>query len=75
VAAVDPEVWRRVARVMMSLSPPQTLYGDPEIAARVGKALASGSVPHLPGASREDLVDLVSRAAEAPQELFTEVAR
>jgi 2-polyprenyl-6-methoxyphenol hydroxylase-like FAD-dependent oxidoreductase len=62
-AAVDPVVWRRVARVMMSLSPPQTLYADEEIAQRVGRALSSGSVPHLPGASRADLVHVVSEAA------------
>jgi 2-polyprenyl-6-methoxyphenol hydroxylase-like FAD-dependent oxidoreductase len=75
VSAVDPQVWRRVARVMMSLAPPQTLYADPEIAARVGRALSSGEVPHLPGAPRDELVSLVSRAAEAPHEMLTEVSR
>lgn len=62
-AAVDPVVWRRVARVMMSISPPQTLYADEEIAQRVGHALSSGPVPHLPGASRDDLVRVVGEAA------------
>lgn len=61
-AATDPVVWRRVARVMMSISPPQTLYADDEIAQRVGRALGSGSVPQLPGASRAELVRVVDEA-------------
>ncbi|ALG08674.1 FAD-dependent oxidoreductase [Kibdelosporangium phytohabitans] len=59
----DEEVWRRVANVMMMLKTPDTLYQDPEIKARIGKALAGGPPPQLPGASRADLVDVVAKAS------------
>ncbi len=52
----DPEIWRRVARTMMMLAPPSTLYADPEIAARIGRALAGGPPPELPGATRDELL-------------------
>ncbi|HYS34808.1 MAG TPA: FAD-dependent monooxygenase [Pseudonocardiaceae bacterium] len=56
----DAEVWRRVANVMMMLAPPSALYGDEDIRQRVGRALAGGPPPQLPGASRADLVNAVS---------------
>ena len=63
-STLDEEVWRRVANVMMMLAPPAALYADPEIAARIGKALsAGGPPPQLPGASRADLVSVVREAA------------
>lgn len=61
-AGVDPVVWRRVANVMMMLADPASLYGDPEIAERVGKVLAAGPPAQIPGASREDLVSAVAPA-------------
>jgi hypothetical protein len=55
----DAQVWRRVANVMMMLAPPSALYGDEDIRQRVGRALAGGPPPQLPGASRADLVNAV----------------
>jgi 2-polyprenyl-6-methoxyphenol hydroxylase-like FAD-dependent oxidoreductase len=55
----DAEVWRRVANVMMMLAPPSALYGDEDIRQRVGRALAGGPPPQLPGASRAELVNAV----------------
>lgn len=64
-AATDPFVWRRMVRVMMSLSPPATLYGDEEIRLRVGKALASqnGHGGGMPGPTREQFVAAITAAA------------
>jgi 2-polyprenyl-6-methoxyphenol hydroxylase-like FAD-dependent oxidoreductase len=62
----DEEVWRRVANVMMMLRPPATLYADDEVRARIGKVLAAGPPPQLPGASRAQLVEAVNRAVSAP---------
>jgi 2-polyprenyl-6-methoxyphenol hydroxylase-like FAD-dependent oxidoreductase len=64
-AATDPFVWRRMARVMMSLSPPATLYGDEEVRRRVGKALAAqnGHGHGMPGPSRAQFVEAVTAAA------------
>jgi 2-polyprenyl-6-methoxyphenol hydroxylase-like FAD-dependent oxidoreductase len=63
-AATDPFVWRRMARVMMSLSPPATLYGDDEVRQRVRKALAQGGHgPGMPGPSREQFVEAINAAA------------
>jgi len=61
-SAVDPVVWRRVARVMMMLAPPESLYRDDEIRERVGKVLATGLPPQVTGASRAELVDAVAAA-------------
>jgi hypothetical protein len=58
----DAEVWRRVANVMMMLAGPHTLYADQEIAQRIGRVLAGGPPPQLPGATRADLVAAVSAA-------------
>ncbi|WP_043843410.1 FAD-dependent oxidoreductase [Amycolatopsis taiwanensis] len=58
----DEEVWRRVANVMMMLQTPDTLYQDDEIKARIGKVLAAGPPPQLPGAARVDLVEVVANA-------------
>jgi 2-polyprenyl-6-methoxyphenol hydroxylase-like FAD-dependent oxidoreductase len=58
----DEVIWRRIANVMMMLSPPASLYADDEIAARIGKVLAAGPPPRLPGASRETLVNAVNGA-------------
>jgi hypothetical protein len=58
----DAEVWRRLVNVMMMLAPPATLYADPEIGARIGRALAAGPPPQLPGASRAQLVAAVAGA-------------
>jgi 2-polyprenyl-6-methoxyphenol hydroxylase-like FAD-dependent oxidoreductase len=55
-AAKDATVWRRLLSVLMMLMPPAALYADPEIAARIGKALADGPPPQPPGASRDELV-------------------
>jgi 2-polyprenyl-6-methoxyphenol hydroxylase-like FAD-dependent oxidoreductase len=63
----DVEIWRRVAQVMMSLVSPAELYANDEIKERVGRALAGGPPPQLPGASRADLVAAV-RAASAGQQ-------
>lgn len=60
----DEVIWRRIANVMMMLAEPPALYADSEIALRVGKVLASGPPPRLPGASREALVDAVGGALE-----------
>jgi 2-polyprenyl-6-methoxyphenol hydroxylase-like FAD-dependent oxidoreductase len=61
----DEEIWRRVANVMMMLQPPSTLYADDEVRARIGKVLAGGPPPQLPGASRPELVAAVAAAASA----------
>jgi 2-polyprenyl-6-methoxyphenol hydroxylase-like FAD-dependent oxidoreductase len=61
-AAVDPVVWRGVARMMMMLDPPESLYRDEEIRDRVGRVLAAGQAPQVPGASRAELVDAVTAA-------------
>ncbi|MDQ3403063.1 MAG: NAD-binding protein [Actinomycetota bacterium] len=59
----DQEVWRRVANVMMMLKTPDTLYADEDIKQRIGRALAGGPPPQLPGACRSDLVDVVAKAS------------
>jgi 2-polyprenyl-6-methoxyphenol hydroxylase-like FAD-dependent oxidoreductase len=59
----DAEIWRRVAQVMMSLVSPAELYANDEIRERVGRALAGGPPPQLPGASRADLVAAVRAAS------------
>jgi 2-polyprenyl-6-methoxyphenol hydroxylase-like FAD-dependent oxidoreductase len=61
-SAVDPVVWRRIARTMMMLAKPAELYEDPDIQARVGAALSRGPVPQLPGATRAELVAAVAGA-------------
>jgi 2-polyprenyl-6-methoxyphenol hydroxylase-like FAD-dependent oxidoreductase len=58
----DAEVWRRVANEMMMLALPASLYSDEGIRHRVGKVLAGGALPQLPGASRNDLVSAVTGA-------------
>ncbi|WP_040405559.1 FAD-dependent oxidoreductase [Amycolatopsis nigrescens] len=63
----DQEIWRRVANVMMMLKTPDTLYADDEIKQRVGKALAGGPPPQLPGACRSDLVEVVAKASGAEE--------
>jgi 2-polyprenyl-6-methoxyphenol hydroxylase-like FAD-dependent oxidoreductase len=63
--ATDPVVWRRLVRVMMSLSTPDTVYGDEDVRARVTKALAARNGHGLPGASREQLVQAVTETAAA----------
>ncbi|HEV7651173.1 MAG TPA: tryptophan 7-halogenase [Actinophytocola sp.] len=63
----DAVIWRRVAQVMMSLVPPAELYANDEIKERVGRALAGGPPPQLPGASRADLVAAVQGAATGQQ--------
>lgn len=63
----DAEVWRRVAQVMMSLVSPAELYANDEMAQRIGKALAGGPPPQLPGASRADLTAAIE-AAVAPSQ-------
>ena len=66
-STMDVEIWRRVAHVMMSLTSPAELYANPEMAQRIGKALAGGPPPQLPGASRADLVAAITgtNAAQA----------
>lgn len=59
-STMDVEIWRRVAHVMMSLTSPAELYANPEMAGRIGKALAGGPPPQLPGASRADLVAAIT---------------
>lgn len=61
----DAEVWRRVAQVMMSLVSPAELYANDEMAQRIGKALAGGPPPQLPGASRADLIAAIAPAQAA----------
>ena len=56
----DAEVWRRVAQVMMSLVSPAELYANDEMAQRIGKALAGGPPPQLPGANRADLIAAIA---------------
>ncbi|ASW56792.1 NAD(P)/FAD-dependent oxidoreductase [Plantactinospora sp. KBS50] len=58
----DAEVWRRVANVMMMLRPPATLYADDDSRARIGRALAGGPPPQLPGASRQQLLAAIDAA-------------
>jgi 2-polyprenyl-6-methoxyphenol hydroxylase-like FAD-dependent oxidoreductase len=58
----DVEVWRRVAQVMMTLVSPAELYANEEMAQRIGKALAGGPPPQLPGASRAELVAAIADA-------------
>ncbi|MEV6848462.1 FAD-dependent oxidoreductase [Actinoplanes sp. NPDC051411] len=64
-ASQDEEVWRRVANVMMMLQPPSTLYADDDVRARIGKVMAGGPPPQLPGASRAELVAAVEAAVSA----------
>ena len=61
----DEVVWRRIASEMMMLVPPAALYADQEIAGRVGRVLAAGPPPQLPGATRADLRNAVAGAAAA----------
>lgn len=56
----DVEVWRRVAHVMMSLTSPAELYANPEMAQRIGRAMAGGPPPQLPGATRAELVAAIT---------------
>lgn len=60
----DAQVWRRVAQVMMMLAPPSALYANDEMKERIGRALAGGPPPQLPGASRAELVTAVEAATE-----------
>lgn len=62
-AATDPVVWRRLVRVMMSLTPPSTLYNDEEIRLRVKKALAAGHGMPMPAPDRGQFIEAVSAAA------------
>jgi hypothetical protein len=64
-AATDPVVWRRLVRVMMSLTPPSALYGDEEMRLRIKHALAGGHGSPMPGPSRQELSDAVTTAALA----------
>jgi flavin-dependent dehydrogenase len=63
----DVEVWRRVAHVMMSLTSPAELYANEEMAQRIGRALAGGPPPQLPGASRAELTAALAAAVETPK--------
>jgi 2-polyprenyl-6-methoxyphenol hydroxylase-like FAD-dependent oxidoreductase len=63
--ATDPVVWRRLVRVMMTLSPPDTVYADEEIRTRVRAALKNGGGHGLPGASREQMMRALGQAAAA----------
>jgi 2-polyprenyl-6-methoxyphenol hydroxylase-like FAD-dependent oxidoreductase len=63
----DIEVWRRVAQVMMTLVSPAELYANPEMAQRIGKAMAGGPPPQLPGASRSELVAAITAAVTPAQ--------
>lgn len=63
----DVEVWRRVAHVMMSLTSPAELYANEEMAQRIGKAMAGGPPPQLPGASRAELTAALAAAVETPK--------
>ncbi|MCA1655359.1 MAG: FAD-dependent monooxygenase, partial [Pseudonocardiaceae bacterium] len=63
----DAEVWRRVAHVMMSLVSPAELYGNAEMAERIGAALAGGPPPQLPGASRAELVAAIAAAGASAE--------
>ena len=48
---------------MMSLVSPAELYANEEMARRIGKALAGGPPPQLPGASRAELVAAIAAAS------------
>jgi 2-polyprenyl-6-methoxyphenol hydroxylase-like FAD-dependent oxidoreductase len=55
-AAVDAEVWVRLARAMQVLDPPQTVFDDPALAARITEL----DPPPLPApARRETLLDAI----------------
>lgn len=62
----DEHVWRRVANVMMMLSPPSSLYADDDMRHRIGRALADGPPPQLPGADRVELRNAVAGASPEP---------
>lgn len=65
-ASRDAVIWRQVARVMMMLDQPASLYADADIRERVGRALGAGPPPAMPpGAERGELVDVVTAAAAA----------
>jgi hypothetical protein len=52
---------------MMTLVSPAELYANEEMAQRIGKALAGGPPPQLPGASRAELVAAITDAAAPSQ--------
>jgi 2-polyprenyl-6-methoxyphenol hydroxylase-like FAD-dependent oxidoreductase len=63
--ATDPVIWRRLSRVMMTLSTPDTVYADEEIRTRVKAALAKGNGHGFPGASREQMVRAINQTVAA----------
>lgn len=62
-STVDETVWRQVARTMMMLAPPASLYADPGVGERIGRALAGGPPPALPGATRDRFVAAIAAVA------------
>ncbi|MFL6075749.1 MAG: tryptophan 7-halogenase [Mycobacteriales bacterium] len=64
-AGTDAFLWRRLVRVMMMLSTPDSVYADEEVTVRVKRALTGGGHgPALPPApSRDELVAVVAEAA------------
>jgi 2-polyprenyl-6-methoxyphenol hydroxylase-like FAD-dependent oxidoreductase len=64
-ATVDAVVWRRLCAVLMTEALPATLYGDPEIGARIFAALPRVTPPPVSVPGRAELVELVHAAAGA----------
>jgi 2-polyprenyl-6-methoxyphenol hydroxylase-like FAD-dependent oxidoreductase len=64
-AMTDPVVWRRMVRMMMSLSTPDKLYDDEDIRRRVAEALAARTGParRADPVPREEFVRRVTAAA------------
>lgn len=63
-AGSDAFLWRRLVRVMMMLSTPDSVYADEEVTVRVKKALtAARPGPQIPAPSRDELVAVVAEAA------------
>lgn len=64
-ARTDPVVWRRLTRMLMSLTTPAELLGDPDFLERVRRAPAPAA-PHPAGPGRAELVRCVTAAEGAP---------
>ena len=57
----DPWLWRKVTRYEQFLSPPETVFGDPQVLA-AARRVASAEPPRV-APDRADMVSLLRNAA------------
>lgn len=59
----DAPVWRQLTRVMMLLDPPERLFGDAAMRARIRAVLAERALPPSPAPGRAEMVGIVGEAS------------